>query len=95
MGPPGFRAVSRYTGAETKLEEEGKSDVVVEREWSCMPLVKSPGIWKVVKYSAGVPPMEPRPDRGVFDPACVDQNESYVSVELDPKLYMSFAVRDT
>lgn len=44
-------------------------------------------------YSAGVVPIEPR-DRGVLDPECVDQNESYVNVELDPKLYMSLAVKD-
>ena len=93
VGPPGFRAVSRYTGAGTKLEEEGMNDVV-DREWSCIPLVKSPGIWKVGKYSVGVAPTEPRPDRGVFDPECVDQNESYVNDEPDPKLYMSLAVRD-
>ena len=67
---------------------------VVDREWSCIPLVKSPGIWKVGRYSAGAAPTEPRPDRGVFDPECVDQNESYVNDEPDPKLYMSLAVRD-
>lgn len=31
--------------------------------------------------------------RGVVEPECEDQNESYVSVEVDPKLNMSFAVR--
>jgi len=91
---PRPREPSRFIIEAAKLVLEMKDEL--ERPTSDNPLVKSPGIWKVGVTSEV--PLLTGPEgcggRGAFEPECEFQNESYVRVELVPKLCMSLAVSD-